>query len=54
MLAEPVSSVRRALVAAGVRDTVKDFSTAVPTAAAAAEALGCDVAAITAEEMRVR
>ena len=43
----PVANVKRALTAAGVQDTVRLFSTKVPTAAAAAEALGCDVAAIT-------
>lgn len=42
-----VMKVRRALEAAGAEDTVAVFDTAVPTAAAAAAALGCDVAAIT-------
>jgi prolyl-tRNA editing enzyme YbaK/EbsC (Cys-tRNA(Pro) deacylase) len=39
--------VRRALTASGLQDTVRVFSTKVPTAAAAAAVLGCDVAAIT-------
>lgn len=43
----PVDNVRRALTEAGARDTVTVFTTKVPTAAAAAAALGCDVAAIT-------
>lgn len=43
----PVALVRSALVAAGVGDTVRHFPAGVPTAAAAAEALGCDVSAIT-------
>jgi prolyl-tRNA editing enzyme YbaK/EbsC (Cys-tRNA(Pro) deacylase) len=43
----PVSNVRRALVLAGVEDTVRTLPVSVPTAAAAATALGCDVAAIT-------
>jgi prolyl-tRNA editing enzyme YbaK/EbsC (Cys-tRNA(Pro) deacylase) len=47
MLADPVANVRSALTAAGARDTVKVLPGAVPTAAAAADALGCDVAAIT-------
>ena len=42
----PVERVRRALVSAGLADTVKTFAEDVPTAAAAAEALGCDVGAI--------
>ena len=45
--ADPVANVRRALTAAGARDTVTVLPGAVPTAAAAADALGCDVAAIT-------
>ena len=45
--AAPVANVKRALTASGVQDTVKIFTTKVPTAAAAAAALGCDVAAIT-------
>jgi len=44
---EPVAKVKSALVAAGVEDTVRVFETNVPTAAAAAAALGCNVAAIT-------
>ena len=44
---EAVANVRRALLAAGAADTVAVFETQVPTAAAAAAALGCDVAAIT-------
>ncbi|MBA4103651.1 YbaK/EbsC family protein [Pseudarthrobacter oxydans] len=43
----PVAVVRAALVAAGVGDTVRTFPAGVPTASAAAEALGCDRAAIT-------
>jgi len=46
-VAVPVSNVKRALTASGVQDTVRILETRVPTAAAAAEALGCDVAAIT-------
>lgn len=45
--AAPVANVKRALAGAGVRDTVRIFDTKVPTAAAAARALGCNVAAIT-------
>ncbi|MDQ0664340.1 prolyl-tRNA editing enzyme YbaK/EbsC (Cys-tRNA(Pro) deacylase) [Arthrobacter ulcerisalmonis] len=43
----PVAVVRSALVEAGVGDTVRTFPAGVPTAAAAAEALECDLAAIT-------
>ncbi|MDQ0923594.1 prolyl-tRNA editing enzyme YbaK/EbsC (Cys-tRNA(Pro) deacylase) [Pseudarthrobacter sp. W1I19] len=43
----PVSRVRCALVRSGVGDTVRTFPAGVPTAAAAAEALECDLAAIT-------
>ena len=43
----PVALVRSALVAAGVGDTVRTFRAGVPTAAAAAQALECDLAAIT-------
>ena len=43
----PVATVRSALVRSGVGDTVRTFPAGVPTAAAAAEALGCDLAAIT-------
>ncbi|WP_346958129.1 YbaK/EbsC family protein [uncultured Arthrobacter sp.] len=44
---DAVASVRRALLAAGATDTVAIFESPVPTAAAAAVALACDVAAIT-------
>jgi prolyl-tRNA editing enzyme YbaK/EbsC (Cys-tRNA(Pro) deacylase) len=44
---DPVANVRRALTEAGARDTVTVLTDKVPTAAAAAAALGCDVAAIT-------
>ncbi|GAA3279436.1 YbaK/EbsC family protein [Paenarthrobacter aurescens] len=44
---DPVLNVRSALTAAGAEDTVRTFEDKVPTAAAAASALGCDVAAIT-------
>jgi prolyl-tRNA editing enzyme YbaK/EbsC (Cys-tRNA(Pro) deacylase) len=47
MYPEPVVNVKRALTAAGAADTVTVFDSAVPTAAAAAKTLGCDVAAIT-------
>ncbi|MDQ1621830.1 MAG: hypothetical protein QOH19_248 [Actinomycetota bacterium] len=47
MYPEPVANVKNALWAAGAKDTVKVFDAEVPTAAAAAAALGCDVAAIT-------
>ncbi|MFE4228484.1 YbaK/EbsC family protein [Arthrobacter sp. NPDC056886] len=43
----PVANVRRALTALGAQDTVTVFDSKVPTAAAAAATLGCDVAAIT-------
>ncbi|CAH0153922.1 Cys-tRNA(Pro)/Cys-tRNA(Cys) deacylase YbaK [Arthrobacter sp. Bi26] len=43
----PVANVKRALTALGAKDTVTVFDSKVPTAAAAAAALGCDVAAIT-------
>ena len=43
----PVAAVRSALVRCGVGDTVRTFPAGVPTAAAAAAALGCDLAAIT-------
>ncbi|MBT8162826.1 MULTISPECIES: YbaK/EbsC family protein [Arthrobacter] len=42
----PVRNVKSALVAAGAQDTVRTFEDNVPTAAAAAAILGCDVAAI--------
>lgn len=44
---EPVANVKRALTALGAEDTVTVFGSKVPTAAAAAATLGCDVAAIT-------
>jgi len=44
---EPVANVKCALTALGAEDTVTVFDSKVPTAAAAAAALGCDVAAIT-------
>ena len=43
----PVALVRSALVTAGVGDTVRTFAAGVPTAAAAAAALECELAAIT-------
>lgn len=46
MDSDAVANVRRALHAAGAADTVAVFASAVPTAAAAADTLGCDVAAI--------
>jgi prolyl-tRNA editing enzyme YbaK/EbsC (Cys-tRNA(Pro) deacylase) len=42
-----VANVKRALTALGAKDTVTVFESKVPTAAAAAATLGCDVAAIT-------
>ncbi|MCB5282298.1 YbaK/EbsC family protein [Arthrobacter sp. AL08] len=42
----PVARVQHALHALGAADTVTVFDSIVPTAAAAAAALGCDVAAI--------
>ena len=47
MVPEPVARVKRALTVLGAEDTVTVFDSTVPTAAAAAAALGCDVAAIT-------
>lgn len=44
---EPVARVKHALSALGAEDTVTVFESTVPTAAAAAAALGCEVAAIT-------
>ena len=41
-----VDRVRRALLAAGLRDTVTTFDGGVPTAVAAADALGCELGAI--------
>jgi prolyl-tRNA editing enzyme YbaK/EbsC (Cys-tRNA(Pro) deacylase) len=46
MYPEPVVHVKQALTAAGAQDTVTVFETKVPTAAAAATALGCELAAI--------
>jgi prolyl-tRNA editing enzyme YbaK/EbsC (Cys-tRNA(Pro) deacylase) len=43
----PVANVRRVLAALGAEDTVTVFDSKVPTAAAAAATLGCEVAAIT-------
>ncbi|AXJ11085.1 YbaK/EbsC family protein [Arthrobacter sp. PM3] len=43
----PVARVRQALTSLGAADTITVFDAKVPTAAAAAAALGCDVAAIT-------
>ena len=47
LVPEPVVRVQRSLAALGARDTVTVLDSKVPTAAAAAAALGCDVAAIT-------
>lgn len=47
MIPDPVLNVKSALTAAGVADTVQVFEDEVPTAAAAASVLGCEVAAIT-------
>jgi prolyl-tRNA editing enzyme YbaK/EbsC (Cys-tRNA(Pro) deacylase) len=47
MISEAVANVKRSLVQAGVGDTVTIFDTKVPTASAAASALGCELAAIT-------
>ena len=47
MIPDPVLNVRSALTAAGAQDTVRIFEDKVPTAAAAALVLGCEVAAIT-------
>ena len=44
---DPVLNVRSALTAAGAEDTVRTFEEKVPTAAAAAAVLECEVAAIT-------
>lgn len=46
MCPKPVTEVRNALTAAGAKDTVTLLDEPVPTAAAAAAVLGCDVAAI--------
>ena len=45
-MTDPVERVVAALRAAGVDREVRRFETSVPTAVAAAEALGCEVAAI--------
>ena len=47
LVPEPVARVKHALTVLGAEDTVTVFDSTVPTAAAAAAALGCDVAAIT-------
>ncbi|MEV7604289.1 YbaK/EbsC family protein [Paenarthrobacter sp. NPDC089322] len=47
VIPDPVRNVKSALIAAGATDTVRTFSEKVPTAAAAASVLGCEVAAIT-------
>ncbi|MGY3316946.1 YbaK/EbsC family protein [Arthrobacter sp. TE12232] len=47
LIPEPVARVKHALTSLGAEDTVTVFESKVPTAAAAANALGCDVAAIT-------
>jgi prolyl-tRNA editing enzyme YbaK/EbsC (Cys-tRNA(Pro) deacylase) len=47
MYPEPVANVKQALRAAGAKDTVTVFDSQVPTAAAAAARLGCELAAIT-------
>jgi len=47
VIPEPVARVKRALAVLGAEDTVTVFDSKVPTAAAAAATLGCDVAAIT-------
>lgn len=41
-----VDRVRRAMLAAGLADTVRTFDDDVPTAAAAARVLGCEIGAI--------
>ncbi|MFJ4169477.1 YbaK/EbsC family protein [Paenarthrobacter sp. NPDC089714] len=46
-LRDPVQTVRKTLLALGAKDTVRIFEEKVPTAAAAASVLGCEVAAIT-------
>lgn len=46
MCNSPVERVREALVAAGLDDTVRDFAEELPTAAVAAQLLGCEVGAI--------
>jgi prolyl-tRNA editing enzyme YbaK/EbsC (Cys-tRNA(Pro) deacylase) len=47
MFSAQVANVKRALSEAGAQDTVLVFEAEVPTAAAAAAAVGCDLAAIT-------
>ncbi|MCU1511679.1 MAG: aminoacyl-tRNA deacylase [Arthrobacter sp.] len=47
MYPDPVANVKQALTAAGAEDTVTVFDAQVPTAAAAAATLGCELAAIT-------
>ncbi|MCR1160142.1 YbaK/EbsC family protein [Paenarthrobacter sp. UW852] len=47
MIPDPVLNVKAALTAAGAQDTIRIFADKVPTAAAAASVLGCDVGAIT-------
>lgn len=42
----PVDRVRRALLAAGMDDRIRSFAEDLPTAAAAAEVIGCDVGQI--------
>ena len=46
MISSPVTAVEAALRAAGVEPDLRIFAESVPTAAAAAEALGCEVGAI--------
>ena len=46
MISSAVAAVEAALRAAGVEPELRTFSETVPTAAAAAEALGCEVGAI--------
>ena len=46
MISSPVAAVEAALRAAGVEPELRTFSESVPTAAAAAAVLGCEVGAI--------
>lgn len=46
MISSPVAAVEAALRAAGVQPELRTFTESVPTAAAAAAALGCEVGAI--------
>lgn len=46
MISSPVAAVEAALRAAGVEPELRTFSESVPTAVAAAAALGCEVGAI--------